>query len=138
VRNLNYRTMRYPGHVAIMKTLLNDLRLRDDTDLLKKIFERALPQTEQDVVVIFVTVSGERGGRLIQETFTRKVYAQQIDGKLYSGIQVTTAGGICAVLDLLANGDLPQSGFVRLEQVQLDKFLQNRFGRYYAAASVPT
>jgi saccharopine dehydrogenase-like NADP-dependent oxidoreductase len=137
VRNLNYRTMRYPGHVAIMKTLLNDLRLRDDTDLLKKIFERALPQTEQDVVVIFVTVSGERGGRLTQETFTRKVYAQQIDGKLYSGIQVTTAGGICAVLDLLATGDLPQSGFVRLEQVQLDKFLQNRFGRYYAAASVP-
>ena len=121
-----------------MKTLLNDLRLRDDTDLLKKIFERALPQTEQDVVVIFVTVSGERDGRLVQETFTRKVYAQRIDGKLYSGIQVTTAGGVCAVLDLLAGGELPQAGFVRLEQVQLDKFLQNRFGRYYAAARVPT
>ncbi|MBS0384990.1 MAG: saccharopine dehydrogenase family protein [Proteobacteria bacterium] len=138
VRNLNYRTMRYPGHVAIMKTLLNDLRLRDDTALLKTIFERALPQTEQDVVVIFVTVSGERGGRLIQETFTRKVYAQRIDNRPYSAIQVTTAGGACAVLDLLAQGELPQAGFVRLEQVRLDKFLQNRFGRYYAAASSPT
>ena len=29
VRNLNYRTIRYPGHAAIMKALLNDLRLRD-------------------------------------------------------------------------------------------------------------
>src|SRR5262249_50665215 len=117
---------------------LNDLRLRDDTETLKKIFERALPQTEQDVVVIFVTVSGMRGGRLAQETFTRKVYAQTIDAKHYSAIQVTTAGGICAVLDLLAEGSLPQKGFVRLEQVGLDKFLQNRFGRYYATTSVPT
>jgi saccharopine dehydrogenase-like NADP-dependent oxidoreductase len=132
VRNLNYRTMRYPGHVAIMKVLLNDLRLRDHTDELKKIFERALPQTEQDVVVIFVTVSGERDGRMMQETYTNKVYAQEIGGKLHSAIQVTTAGSVCAILDLLAKNELPQSGFVRLEQVPLKAFLQNRFGAYYA------
>jgi saccharopine dehydrogenase-like NADP-dependent oxidoreductase len=29
VQNLNYRTIRYPGHAAIMKALLQDLRLRD-------------------------------------------------------------------------------------------------------------
>ena len=29
VRNLNYRTIRYPGHAAIMKALLNDLKLRN-------------------------------------------------------------------------------------------------------------
>ncbi len=28
VRTLNYRTIRYPGHAAIMKALLQDLRLR--------------------------------------------------------------------------------------------------------------
>ena len=138
VRNLSYRTMRYPGHVAIMKMLLNDLRLRDHTDELKRIFERALPQTEQDVVVIFVTVSGQRGGRLMQETYTNKVYAQQIDGRHHSAIQVTTAGSICAILDLLAKEELPQSGFVRLEQVPLKAFLQNRFGAYYAAPVVST
>jgi saccharopine dehydrogenase-like NADP-dependent oxidoreductase len=32
VRTLNYRTIRYPGHAAIMKALLNDLRLRDRRD----------------------------------------------------------------------------------------------------------
>ena len=37
VRNLNYRTIRYPGHAAIMKALLNDLRLRDRRELLKDI-----------------------------------------------------------------------------------------------------
>ncbi len=58
VRNLNYRTIRYPGHAAIMKALLNDLRLRDRRELLKDILENSLPATLQDVVIVFVTVSG--------------------------------------------------------------------------------
>ena len=72
VRNLNYRTIRYPGHAAIMKALLNDLRLRDRRELLKDILENAVPITLQDVVIVFVTVSGKRRGQLVQET-----YAQQ-------------------------------------------------------------
>ncbi|WP_254558392.1 hypothetical protein, partial [Salmonella enterica] len=68
VRNLNYRTIRYPGHAAIMKTLLSDLRLSDRRDLLKDILEHAVPATLQDVVIVFVTVSGLRDGALMQET----------------------------------------------------------------------
>ena len=49
-----------------------------------------------------------------------------------SAIQVTTACGICAMTDLLANGKLPQKGFVRQEECDLSDFLANRFGRYYA------
>src|ERR1019366_7929416 len=75
VRNLNYRTIRYPGHAAIMKALLNDLRLRDRRELLKDILENAVPITLQDVVIIFVTVSGMRGGQLVQETYAHKIYA---------------------------------------------------------------
>jgi saccharopine dehydrogenase-like NADP-dependent oxidoreductase len=45
VRTLNYRTIRYPGHCAIMKALLQDLRLADRRDVLKDIFENALPST---------------------------------------------------------------------------------------------
>ncbi|MFI4932528.1 MAG: saccharopine dehydrogenase family protein [Burkholderiales bacterium] len=132
VRTLNYRTIRYPGHAAIMKALLHDLRLRERRDLLKDILENALPATMQDVVVIFVTVSGWREGRLMQETYARKIYAQVMAGKMRSGIQVTTAASACAMLDLLAQGRLPQRGFVRQEDVSLDDFLGNRFGSVYA------
>ena len=59
VRTLNYRTIRYPGHAAIMKALLNDLGLRDRREVLKDILENALPATMQDVVIIFVTVCGQ-------------------------------------------------------------------------------
>ena len=75
VRTLNYRTIRYPGHAAIMKALLNDLGLRHRREVLKDIFENALPTTTQDVVIIFVTVSGRIDGRLVQETYAHKVYS---------------------------------------------------------------
>jgi saccharopine dehydrogenase-like NADP-dependent oxidoreductase len=132
VRNLNYRTIRYPGHAAIMKMLLNDLRLRDRRDLLKDILEHAVPSTVQDVVIVFVTVSGVREGRLVQETYANKIYAREQGGRMLSAIQITTASGLCAVLDLLAQGHLPQAGFVRQEEIALADFLANRFGRAYA------
>ena len=132
VRNLNYRTIRYPGHAAIMKALLNDLRLRDRRALLKDILEHAVPVTLQDVVIVFVTVSGMRGGQLVQETYANKIYAAPLDGRVRSAIQITTAGGICAVLDMLAEGRLPQAGLVKQEDIRLAPFLASRFGRVYA------
>jgi saccharopine dehydrogenase-like NADP-dependent oxidoreductase len=132
VRNLNYRTIRYPGHAAIMKALLNDLRLRDRRELLKDILENSVPATLQDVVIVFVTVSGLREGHLLQETYAHKIYARQWGGRTLSAIQITTASAICAVLDMLAQGELRSSGFVRQEEIALSDFLANRFGSAYA------
>jgi saccharopine dehydrogenase-like NADP-dependent oxidoreductase len=134
VRNLNYRTIRYPGHAAIMKALLNDLRLRDRRDLLKDILENAVPATLQDVVIVFVTVSGVQDGKLVQETYANKIYAREMGGRMVSAIQITTASAICAVLDLLTQGALPTAGFVRQEEIALADFLANRFGAAYAMA----
>jgi saccharopine dehydrogenase-like NADP-dependent oxidoreductase len=132
VRNLNYKTIRYPGHAAIMKALLNDLNLRNRRHILKDILENAVPATLQDVVIVFVTVSGLKEGRLMQETYVNKVFAQVVGGEMKSAIQITTAGAICAVLDMLADGQLPQQGFIRQEDIPLADFLANRFGRFYA------
>ena len=134
VRNLNYRTIRYPGHAAIMKALLNDLRLRDRRDLLKDILEQSVPTTTQDVVIVFVTVSGLKNGHLVQETYANKIYAREMGGQTVSGIQITTASAICAVLDMLVDGRLAAKGFVRQEEIGLGEFLANRFGSAYASA----
>ncbi|MFP5077466.1 saccharopine dehydrogenase C-terminal domain-containing protein [Rhizobium sp. YIM 134829] len=132
VRTLNYRTIRYPGHAAIMKALLNDLGLRHRREVLKDILEHALPSTTQDVVIVFVTVSGWRDGRLVQETYANKIYSGVVAGRMMSAIQITTAASIAAVLDMLAEGTLPATGFVRQEDIPLDAFLANRFGAHYA------
>ena len=135
VRTLNYRTIRYPGHAAIMKALLHDLRLRDRRDVLKDILENAVPTTTQDVVIIFVTVAGWREGHLVQETYARKIYSAVVGGQIRSAIQITTASSLAAMLDMLAAGQLPQRGFVRQEDVKLADFLGNRFGAVYAPAA---
>lgn len=132
VRTLNYRTIRYPGHAAIMKALLHDLRLKDRRDVLKDILEQAVPATMQDVVIVFVTVAGRKNGKLLQDTYARKIYSQVLAGKMRSAIQITTASSLCAMLDLLAERQLPQAGFIKQEDVALADFLANRFGRAYA------
>jgi len=134
VRSLDYKTIRYRGHRDLMAFLMNELRMNDHRDLLKEILERAVPVTPQDVVLIFCTVAGRKDGRLTQITDARKVYHGDFFVKGLSAIQITTAASLCAVVDLHATGKLPTRGFVRQEQVALDAFLNNRFGRCFATA----
>ena len=143
VRTLNYRTIRYPGHAAVMKTLLHDLRLKDRRELLKDILENALPATTQDVVIVFATAAGVRDDehgqrRFLQDSVVRKIYSRSLHGTTHSAIQITTASALCAMLDLLREGVIAQAGFVKQEDVALDAFLGNRFGAVYAEeASAP-
>ncbi len=135
VRNLSYKTIRYPGHCELMKFLLHDLKLGERPEVVKEIFERALPATDQDRVVIYVSASGMEKGRLVERAFTRVILHREIDGLAWTGIQITTAAGICAMLDLLHEGRVPTKGFVRQEDVKFDDFIVNRFGRWYGDAS---
>jgi saccharopine dehydrogenase-like NADP-dependent oxidoreductase len=61
-----------------------------------------------------------------------KVYPQVIAGRLWSAIQVTTAAGITAVVDLVLSNPRRYKGFVAQEQFSLPEILDNRFGQYYA------
>jgi saccharopine dehydrogenase-like NADP-dependent oxidoreductase len=131
VRQLNYKTIRYIGHQEHMRLLVNELRLNERREILKDILENAVPITYQDVVVTFCTVTGMRRGQLVQITDARKIYYEKIAEENWSAIQITTAAGICTVLDMHAKGELPVSGFVRQEQVDFDRFIANRFGQYY-------
>ncbi|NMM84724.1 saccharopine dehydrogenase [Rhodococcus sp. SRB_17] len=131
-RQVDYKSIRYPGHCAILRLLLNDLRLRERRDLLKDILEAAIPTTEQDVVVVFASASGLSGGRLVEHAYSAHIVGTQVDGMALSAIQRTTAAGICAALDLVVHGRLPQAGFIGQEQVALADFLGNRFGTAYA------
>lgn len=80
VDELNYKTVRYPGHCDLMKLLVNDLKLGERRELFKDVLETAIPMTLQDVVLVFVTVTGMREGRLTQESHANKIYSQEING----------------------------------------------------------
>lgn len=137
VNELNYKTIRYPGHQALMQFLLRDLRLDRRRELLKDVLEAAIPLTFQDVVVVFCTVTGQRRGQFVQKSDARKIYPQTINGEVWSAIQLTTASSVCAVMDLLLAETNPRHGFVRQEEIGLEPFLENRFGKLYESAHQP-
>ncbi len=136
VRELNYKTIRYQGHRDLMNFLIRGLRLSERRELLKDILERAVPVTFQDVVVVFCTVSGQRKGQYVQHSDARKIYGQTINGETWSAIQLTTAAGICTVVDLYFGGAMSGTGLVRQEQVKLADFLKNRFGQNYHGSKI--
>jgi saccharopine dehydrogenase-like NADP-dependent oxidoreductase len=135
VRELDYKTIRYLGHRDLAAFLVNELRLSEHREQLKELLERAVPMTFQDVVVVFCTVSGWRRGQFVQLTDARKVYHQELFGENWSAIQITTAAGICAVVDLVREQTLSGTGMLRQEEISLQVFLDNRFGSHYASGN---
>jgi len=133
VVELNYKTIRYKGHREYMDFLINDLYLgkKKRRAILKEILEYAIPTTKQDVVLIFCSVIGIKNGKLQQITDVRKIYNDTLEGHELSSIQITTASGLCAVLDLVVNKKLKKSGFIKQEEINISDFFNNRFGKAY-------
>ena len=130
--SMNYKTIRYPGHCEQMRLLMNDLKLNQDRGTLKRILENAVPQTLQDVVIVYAAVTGTQDGELREENYVNKIYPQLIAGRLWSAIQVTTAAGITSVVDLVLEHPDRYQGFIAQEEFRLTDILANRFGRHYA------
>lgn len=127
VKTLNYKTIRYPGHHASMKFLLDDLNLKHNKEKFIDLFDQEVPYTTSDVVVMFVSVIGNKNGMLQEVTYSKKIYG---DGKI-SAIQRTTASGICAIVEAYAKGELSGKGFQKQEDVPFKIFTNNQFGKIY-------
>ncbi|MDX1902296.1 MAG: saccharopine dehydrogenase C-terminal domain-containing protein [Gammaproteobacteria bacterium] len=131
VHSISYKTIRYPGHCKKMRFLMNDLKLNDDRDTLKRILEKALPKTGQDVVLVYVSVVGKQDGSLIEKNYVRKFYPRRVNNIDWSAIQLTTASSLCAVLDLVVKHPEKYKGFVAQEAFSLENITQNHFGEYF-------
>ena len=111
---------------------MRDLRFKEDRTTLKHVLERGITTTNQDKCIIFSEVRGYCQDDFIQKTYASTVYNQMVGTEHLGAIQITTAAGICAPLDLLLQGKIKQrSGFVRLEDIPFMDFLGNEFGQYY-------
>jgi saccharopine dehydrogenase-like NADP-dependent oxidoreductase len=134
VGELNYKTLRYPGHRDLMKFLLNDLNLSQKQDLLTQIFDQEVPLTFSDVVIVYVNSVGNDEGGLLQRSFVKKIYAGNVGGRPLSALQLSTAAGVVAIIELFGRGLLP-AGFVKQESIALDQFFDTQWGgRVYREA----
>lgn len=134
VKNLNYRTIRYPGHCEKMRFLMQGLKLNEDRQTLRMILEKAIPSSKDDVVIVYVSVTGEQKNNFVKENYVAKFYPKKIHGITFSAIQMTTASCACAVIDIIMHDLSNYNGRIKQEQFKLEEILNNYFGKYLKQA----
>lgn len=124
IKNLDYKTIRYPGHCAQMR-LLFDLGLADlesrkvggseviPSRLLEQMLTEKLPNTEQDVVLVRVEAVGKSHGELKRLRYEIEDYFNAESG--HTAMQRTTAYSVAIIMQMIAEGTVSQRGTLRLE-----------------------
>lgn len=131
VDELNYKTMRYPGHCNLMKFFFRELHMRDRRDEAGRILVNAKPPVSDDVVYVHAAVEGQKRGQLYRDEFVRAYYPIDVAGATWRAISWTTAASVSAVVELVATGKLPAKGFLKQEEIPLDEFLRTKSGALY-------
>jgi len=131
VKKLNYKTLRYLGHRDLMKFLMVDLQLNEYRGILKQILESAVPTTQQDRVVMLISVVGKVGGSLRENTYTKVIPHGEIDGIHWTAIQIATASSLASVVDLCLQGKISKTGLVRQEEIGFDAFIESEYGSVF-------
>jgi len=137
VDNLDYKTMRYPGHMDLMNFVFHELLLRERRELAGEILTYAKPPVDDDVVYIHVSSEGTVGGELRRVEYARALLPREVAGTTARAIAWTTASSVVAVIDLVRDGVLPRQGFLRQEQVPLDAFLRTPTGSLFERPTQP-
>ncbi len=131
VDNLDYKTMRYPGHVKLMNFFFHELLMREQREAAGKILTHAKPPVDDDVVYLHTSAEGTLDGRLQRREFVRAYYPKEIRGLTRTAIAWTTSASAAAVIELVRDGVLPAQGFLKQEDIPLQPFLQTRSGKLY-------
>lgn len=132
VSRLDYKTLRYPGHFRQMHFLFDELGLRDRRELVGQLIVDAKPPVNDDIVYLHAAVEGVKNGHPFRENCVRGYLPQEIDGREWRAISWTTAASAVAVVEMVAAGTLPQSGFVRQEDIRLPDLYATTSGALFA------
>jgi lysine 6-dehydrogenase len=107
---LEYKTLRFPGHGAVFRALL-EIGMFDETagpsgvsprDLLLAALDRSLPRGEPDLVLVRVTVEGSSGQSVMQ--------FEDVEQGGFTALARTTAFPATALIDLIGRGIVDRPG----------------------------
>ncbi|MEL6520420.1 MAG: saccharopine dehydrogenase C-terminal domain-containing protein, partial [Pseudomonadota bacterium] len=132
VANIDYKTMRYPGHVRQMNFFFHELLMRDHRQQAGEILVKAKPPVQDDVVYVHAAAEGHINGRLERREFVRAYRPIEVAGHQRTAIAWTTAGSVVAIIEMVRDGKLPGKGFLKQEDIPLDDFLAMPTGSLYA------
>jgi len=133
VANVDYKTIRYPGHMQLMNFFFHELLMRERRTLAGEILTNAKPPVSDDVVYVHVSSEGTIDGHLRRSEFVRAYRPRVVAGAPNTAIAWTTAASVVAVIELVRAGRLPQQGLLHQEHISLDDFLATTTGGLFAS-----
>jgi saccharopine dehydrogenase (NAD+, L-lysine-forming) len=132
VDRLDYKTIRYPGHCHLMRFMLQELGLGRHREEAVRLLAEAYPPVRDDLVIVYAAADGQTSGGRARREFVRTYRPRLVAGGARTAIAWTTAAGAVGMVELLAEGLLPDSGFVCQEDVSLEDFLATSAGQLLA------
>jgi saccharopine dehydrogenase-like NADP-dependent oxidoreductase len=121
VPNVEYKTLRHPGHLLFLKNLLSMVSY--DQERAVQLARSTFTRTRDDVVVLAVQATAEGG-----EAKTIGLHFYPNHDLELTAIELTTAGTGVAVAELILTGQL-SSGVLRPDQLKLQALLGTGAGR---------
>jgi len=131
VDNIDYKTIRYPGHVQLMNFFFHELLMRDRRALAGEILTHAKPPVDDDVVYVHVSAEGIIDGALRRKEFVRAYHPIEAAGARRTAIAWTTSASAVSVIEMVRAGKLPAQGFLKQEEIPLAPFLATTTGRLF-------
>jgi saccharopine dehydrogenase-like NADP-dependent oxidoreductase len=135
VKDLDYKTLRYPGHYAWVESALSTIPQEVDTvKELERIMLQNIPSVEDDVVVVYASVQGlDYNGRLRRKERSYEIYPSQIGNQHLRAIQTTTAAPLCEIAYMMMTKGW--KGLKLQSEIPSEEFLNGKivsrfYGRY--------
>ena len=139
VRNLDYKTIRYPGHCKHFKLML-DMGLAGSErvkvgkfgvvprEFFGKLLESYLPNGRPDAVLVKIEIEGKIKGENKKESWELIDYYDEKNG--LSSMQRTTAFPVSIIAQMLAEGKIAKKGVVPQEiSVPFEDFVEEQLRR---------
>ena len=127
VRNMDYQTLRHPGHYKWARNIISHTPPTVDTIAhLEKTMLSEIPSVEDDKVIIYSTVIGKDAhGRLRALEASYDIKPSMIGKKRLRAIQTTTAAPLCEAANMLLTQNL--KGPIFQSMIDPDKFMNGPF-----------
>jgi saccharopine dehydrogenase-like NADP-dependent oxidoreductase len=126
-KNLDYKTLRHPGHYKWVEGLIKKLPFDEDLPQnLEDLMLLNVPSVEQDFVIVHSSVEGfdsQGRRRMVEKSFHIKPL--EINGHYLRAIQTTTAAPLVECADMLATNKY--KGVIMQSDINPKEFLNGKF-----------
>ncbi|HRX30090.1 MAG TPA: saccharopine dehydrogenase C-terminal domain-containing protein, partial [Saprospiraceae bacterium] len=132
VKDLDYKTLRYPGHYAWVEGALTTIPHGEDKiKSLENIMLENIPSVEDDVVIVYASVQGkDKNGRLRRKEKSYEIYPSTIGNQRLRAIQTSTAAPLCEIAYMMMTKGW--KGLKLQSQIPTEEFLNGKIvSRFY-------